>query len=143
MAVMRHRMAGAWSWWINAALLVAIPGGLVWAVIAEERDTAAYLAIGAWLLLMALVVPRNTPQASVESLGLIVVICAGATVGFLQLYRWAEWPVMGYIYSFSTASASLQAVFLLLAKWLGAAPNSGPKEMVGEPPLADQVNTLL
>ena len=40
---MRHRRAGPWPWWINAALLVAIPAGLVWAVIAEERDMAAYL----------------------------------------------------------------------------------------------------
>ena len=131
---MCHRTAGPWSWWINAALLVAIPSGLVLAVIAEERDTAAYLAIGAWMLLMALVVPRNTTRSPIWSLGLIAVICAGATVALLQLYRWADWPVMGYIYSFSTASASLQAIFVILAKWLGAAPNPGPKEMAAESP---------
>ena len=74
-----------WSWWIRAAISVAIPGSLVGAVIAEERDTAASLAIGAWLLLMALVVPRNTPQAPVWSLGLIAVTCAGDQMGRLAV----------------------------------------------------------
>ena len=132
-----------WSWWIRAAISVAIPGSLVGAVIAEERDTAASLAIGAWLLLMALVVPRNTPQAPVWSLGLIAVTCAGATVGFFELYRWAGWPWMGYICSFSTASVSLQAVLVLLAKWSGMPPNPGPKEIVSEQPPAGRDSTLL
>jgi hypothetical protein len=86
---MRHRAVGPWAWWVEALLLIVVTGGLVWAVAADEREMAAYLAMCAWVLLLGLVVPRNTPGTAVWVLALIAVGCAASGVGFFRLYQWA------------------------------------------------------
>jgi hypothetical protein len=51
---MRHRGVGPWPWWIDALLLIAVTGGLFWAVTAGDREPAHWLAMLAWVLLLNL-----------------------------------------------------------------------------------------
>jgi hypothetical protein len=126
---MGHRAAGRRAWWTDALALTVVIGGLVWAVIAANREYAAYGAMAAWVLLMALVVPRNRPEAAAWALALVAAGCAASAVGFFLLYRWAGWPVMAYVDAISTAAVSLQAVAILWLKCLR--PSAGPGGVEG------------
>jgi hypothetical protein len=113
---MRHRAVGPWAWWIDALILIAVTGGLVWAVTAGEREIAAYLAMAAWVLLLGLAVLRNTPETAAWILVLIAVGCGASAVGFFRLYQWAGWPVMAYVDAISTGAVSLLAAVNLWVK---------------------------
>lgn len=116
---MRDRGVAPWPWWTEVALLVAVAGGLVWAVSAGERDTSAYLAMGAWVLVLGLALPRSTPEAPAWVLALTAAGSAAAAVGLFRLYQWAGWPVMGYVDAISTG---LVALLALVSLWVKSSP---------------------
>jgi hypothetical protein len=64
---------------------MAVTGGLLWAVTSGERESAAYLAMGAWVFLLGLVLPWNTPGTAAWILALIAVGCGASAVGFFRL----------------------------------------------------------
>jgi hypothetical protein len=130
---MSHRAAGPLGWWIAALLLLAVTGGLVWAVTTGDRESAAWLAMGAWVLLLGLVVPRTAPEQPAWLLALIAVGCGASAVGFFLLYNWAGWRVMAYIDAISTAAISLQAAVVIWIKWSRPSPEPDHAEGRGEP----------
>jgi hypothetical protein len=128
-AGMPDRSVSTWARWTNAVLLIAVTGGLVWAITAGDRESAAYWAMGEWLLLGTWVVPRSTPDSAAWALALIAVGCGAAAVGFFCLYRWAGWPVIAWVDAIIFGAFALQAVFSLWIKCLRLRP--GPADAGG------------
>jgi hypothetical protein len=131
---MRDRRVWPWAWWVDALLLLAVAGGLAWSVAAGDRESAAWLAMGAWVLLLSLVVPWTAPETPAWVLALIAVGCGASAVGFFRLYQWAGWPVMAYLDAISTGAYSLLAALVLGVKWSRPDPRPGGAEGRGESP---------
>jgi hypothetical protein len=129
---MHDRAVRTWAWWTHALLLMAVIGGLIWALTAGDRESGAYWAMGFWFLVGGWAVPRSTPETATWALALIAVGCAASAVTFFCLYRWASWPVLAYLEAITFGVFALQAVFALCVKRLrlrpGPANTGGPGE---------------
>jgi hypothetical protein len=125
---MRDSGVWPWPWWIDAALLAAIAGGLAWAVIADDRDTSAYLAVAGLVPVFGLASPRSTPDTPAWVLALTAAGCAAAAVGFFGLYQWAGWPAMGYV---AATGLGLTVFAAILSLWVRS---SGGPSRPGRPP---------
>jgi hypothetical protein len=113
----RQRALTPWPWWADVLALVAVAGGLFWAVTTGERELTGYLAMGAWALLLVLVMPWTHPATPSWGLALVAAGCAAAAVGFFRLYQWAGWPVMAYLDAVTFGLFALLAVLALWLKW--------------------------
>jgi hypothetical protein len=121
-AGMRDRKVRSWALWTNALLLIAVTGGLVWAVTAGDRESGAYWAMGFWFLFGGWAVPRSTPDTATWALALIAVGCGASAVTLFCLYQWVGWPALAYLQAIIFGAFALHAVFALCIRWLRLKP---------------------
>jgi hypothetical protein len=126
---MRGRAARNWARWTNVLLLILVTGGLVWTLLAGDREAASYWATGEWLLVGAWVVPRSTPDTAAWALALIVVGCAAAALGLFCVYQWVGWPLVAYVEAGTFGAFALQATLWLFVKRFRLRP--GPENTAG------------
>jgi hypothetical protein len=130
---MRQRTVVLWVWWMEALLLTAATGGLVWAVTAGDRESAKALAVLAWVAWLGVVTVRDVPETARWVLALIAVGFGASAVGFFLLFQWADWPAMAYLHAIGTGLLSLLKAVGLWGKCSHPSPGPGGAGGRGEP----------
>src|SRR5262245_24487603 len=113
---------GSWACWSNALILTVVTGGLLWSVLAGDRHSGAYWAMGFWFFLGGWAVPRSSPDSATWVLALIAVGCAGTAVIFFVLYMWAGWPSLAYMQAIIFGLCALNSVVAIWLKRLRLQP---------------------